>query len=161
MNKRGFLTLGAMLSLALATVAYAGEPRILVQSTTSTQNSGLYDYLIPKFEAETGMQVAVVAVGTGQAIKNAMNGDADVLLVHAMQSELRFVEQGFGVQRYDVMYNDFVLIGPKHDPANIAHLNAVNDALKALQQTRQRFISRGDDSGTHKKELRLWAGPLI
>ena len=156
MNKRGFLTLGAMLSLILATVAYAGEPRILVQSTTSTQYSGLYDYLIPKFEAETGMQVAVVAVGTGQAIKNAMNGDADVLLVHAMQSELRFVEQGFGVQRYDVMYNDFVLIGPKHDPANIAHLNAVNDALKALQQTRQRFISRGDDSGTHKKELRLW-----
>ena len=156
MNKRGLLALGAMLSLILATVAYAGEPRILVQSTTSTQNSGLYDYLIPKFEAETGYQVAVVAVGTGQAIKNAMNGDADVLLVHAMQSELHFVEQGFGVQRYDVMYNDFVLIGPKHDPANIAHLNTVNDALKALQQTEQRFISRGDDSGTHKKELRLW-----
>lgn len=156
MNKRVFLMLGAVLSLALATVAYAGEPRILVQSTTSTQNSGLYSYLIPKFEDETGMQVAVVAVGTGQAIKNAMNGDADVLLVHAMQSELKFVEQGFGVQRYDVMYNDFVLIGPKEDPAKVAQLKTVDEALNALTNTQQRFISRGDDSGTHKKELRLW-----
>jgi tungstate transport system substrate-binding protein len=156
MNKRVVLALTTLLCLLVGTLGYAGEPRILVQSTTSTQNSGLYDYLIPKFEAETGMQVAVVAVGTGQAIRNAMNGDADVLLVHAMQSELKFVEQGFGVQRYDVMYNDFVLIGPKDDPAKIAGINTVSEALNALQESGQRFISRGDDSGTHKKELRLW-----
>ncbi len=156
MNKGVFLALGTLFCLLMATVTYADETRILVQSTTSTQNSGLYDYLIPKFEIETGLQVAVVAVGTGQAIKNAMNGDADVLLVHAIQSELEFVEQGFGVQRYDVMYNDFVLIGPKSDPANIARLSTVNEALNALQDSQQRFVSRGDDSGTHKKELRLW-----
>jgi len=143
------------MSLLLASITHAGE-RILVQSTTSTQNSGLYDYLIPKFEAETGQQVAVVAVGTGQAIKNAMNGDADVLLVHALQSELKFIDQGFGVQRYDVMYNDFVLIGPKDDPAKVAQAATVSEALTALQDSQQRFISRGDDSGTHKKELRLW-----
>ncbi len=156
MDKRVFLVLTAMFSLFVGAISYAGEPRILVQSTTSTQNSGLYDYLVPKFEADTAMQVAVVAVGTGQAIKNAMNGDADVLLVHAMQSELKFVEQGFGVQRYDVMYNDFVLIGPRDDPAKVEGANTVNEALNALQETQQRFISRGDDSGTHKKELRLW-----
>jgi tungstate transport system substrate-binding protein len=156
MNKCGLFVFGAVISLLMASIAYAGEPRILVQSTTSTQNSGLYDFLIPKFEAETGMQVAVVAVGTGQAIKNAMNGDADVLLVHAMQSELKFVEQGFGVQRYDVMYNDFVLIGPRDDPAKVANVKTVSEALNALQDSKQRFISRGDDSGTHKKELRLW-----
>ena len=156
LNIRGLLAFGAIISLFVATISYAGEPRILVQSTTSTQNSGLYDYLIPKFEAETGMQVAVVAVGTGQAIKNAMNGDADVLLVHAMQSELKFVEQGFGIERYDVMYNDFVLIGPKDDPAKVAQVETINEALIALKGSEQRFISRGDDSGTHKKELRLW-----
>lgn len=156
MKRHGLFVFGVIISLLIASIANAGEPRILVQSTTSTQNSGLYDYLIPKFEAEKGMQVAVVAVGTGQAIKNAMNGDADVLLVHALQSELKFVEQGFGVERYDVMYNDFVLIGPKDDPAQVAHVKTVDDALIALHDSKQRFISRGDDSGTHKKELRLW-----
>lgn len=156
MKRIAILMFGAIVSLLLGTLGFAGEPRILIQSTTSTQNSGLYDFLIPKFEAETGMQVAVVAVGTGQAIKNAMNGDADVLLVHAMQSELKFIDQGFGVERFDVMYNDFVLIGPRDDPAKVAQTKTVNAALSALQNTRQRFISRGDDSGTHKKELRLW-----
>ncbi len=156
MNKRILLLACLLAPLLFGTVGYAGEQRILVQSTTSTQNSGLYDYLLPQFEAETGQQVAVVAVGTGQAIKNAMNGDADVLLVHAMQSELKFVDQGYGIERFDVMYNDFVLIGPKDDPAKIAQIKTVNEALSALQDTKQRFISRGDDSGTHKKELRLW-----
>jgi len=156
MNKRIFLAAGLLVSLLFGAMGYAGDQRILVQSTTSTQNSGLYDYLIPKFEAETGQHVAVVAVGTGQAIKNAMNGDADVLLVHAMQSELKFVEQGYGTERFDVMYNDFVLIGPKEDPAKVAQTKTVNEALNALQAAKQRFISRGDDSGTHKKELRLW-----
>lgn len=156
MKRRLILAFGAMFSLLLGTLGFAGEPRILIQSTTSTQNSGLYDFLIPKFEAETGMQVAIVAVGTGQAIKNAMNGDADVLLVHAMQSELKFVEQGFGIERYDVMYNDFVLIGPKNDLAKVGQMQTVAMALSALENSRERFVSRGDDSGTHKKELRLW-----
>ena len=156
MTKGFFAALSLLITLILASVSFAGDQRILVQSTTSTQNSGLYDFLLPHFEAETGMKVAVVAVGTGQAIKNAMNGDADVLLVHAMQSELKFVEEGFGIQRFDVMYNDFVMIGPKNDPAKITKTKTVNLALAALQKTKQRFISRGDDSGTHKKELRLW-----
>lgn len=156
MYRRVLLAVGILMTVLMGAVAQAGEQRILVQSTTSTQNSGLYDYLLPIFEQETGMRVAVVAVGTGQAIKNAMNGDADVLLVHAMQSELKFVEQGFGRQRHDVMYNDFVLIGPKSDPAKLARLKTVNDALLAIQNTQQIFVSRGDDSGTHKKELRLW-----
>lgn len=156
MTKGFFATLSLLCAMMIAGASHAGEQRILVQSTTSTQNSGLYDYLLPYFEAETGMKVAVVAVGTGQAIKNAMNGDADVLFVHAMQSELKFVEDGFGIRRFDVMYNDFVMIGPKNDPAKIAKTKTVDDALTALQNTKQRFISRGDDSGTHKKELRLW-----
>ncbi len=156
MTKGFFAALSLLITLILASVSFAGDQRILVQSTTSTQNSGLYDFLLPHFEAETGMKVAVVAVGTGQAIKNAMNGDADVLLVHAMQSELKFVEEGFGIQWFDVMYNDFVMIGPKNDPAKITKTKTVNLALAALQKTKQRFISRGDDSGTHKKELRLW-----
>ena len=145
-----------LLALVVVTATSNADDYILLQSTTSTQNSGLYDYLLPQFEAETGLHVAVVAVGTGQAIKNAMNGDADVLLVHAMQSELKFVEQGYGTERFDVMYNDFVLIGPKEDPAKVAQTKTVNEALNALQAAKQRFISRGDDSGTHKKELRLW-----
>jgi tungstate transport system substrate-binding protein len=157
MKRRFFLAAATLLSLFVGSTGYAGEDkRILVQSTTSTQNSGLYDYLIPLFEKETGFRVDVVAVGTGQAIKNAMNGDADVLFVHALQSELKFVEQGYGLERYDVMYNDFVLIGPKDDPAKIAALGTVNAALQAISDSGQTFVSRGDDSGTHKKELRLW-----
>jgi len=140
----------------LSTMAVAA-PRILVQSTTSTQNSGFYDYILPIFKKETGLDVAVVAVGTGQAIKNAMNGDADVLLVHAKAAEEKFVAQGYGLNRFDLMYNDFVLIGPKSDPDGLAKATSPTDAFQRLAKGRAGFISRGDDSGTNKKERALWA----
>lgn len=129
---------------------------ILVQSTTSTQNSGLYEYLLPIFEAETGIEVRVVAVGTGQAIRNAINGDADVLLVHAKAAEEKFVADGWGVSRADLMYNDFVIVGPADDPAGVAGMTDVIAALNEIAGTRSIFASRGDDSGTHKAEMRLW-----
>ncbi len=134
----------------------AGEPYIVVQSTTSTQNSGLLDYLLPKFTDKTGIQVRVVAVGTGQALKNAENGDGDVVLVHAKDAEEKFVAAGWGVKRYAVMYNDFVIVGPKSDPAKVG---SMKDAVKAMHQIaadKQLFASRGDDSGTYKKEMALW-----
>lgn len=136
--------------------ASAVQSGIIVQSTTSTQNSGLLDYLLPKFTAKSGIPVYVVAVGTGQALKNARNGDGDVLLVHAKAAELKFVSEGWGVKRFDVMYNDFVIVGPKADPAQ---LNGMTDAVAALQKiatAQAKFASRGDDSGTNKKERWLW-----
>lgn len=136
--------------------ARAEEPFIVVQSTTSTQNSGLLDYMLPWFEAETGIDVRVVAVGTGQAIRNAVNGDGDVLLVHSKPAEEQFVSDGWGVERLDVMYNDFVLIGPKSDPAGIEGGDDIVAALTAVAQAEAPFASRGDDSGTHKAELRYW-----
>ena len=129
---------------------------IIVQSTTSTANSGLYDYLLPIFQEKTGIQVNVVAVGTGQAIKNAENCDGDVLLVHAKASEEAFVEAGFGTERTDLMYNDFVVVGPANDPAGVADMNDVQGALTKIAEAGAPFASRGDDSGTHKAELRLW-----
>ena len=149
------------MALAVGTAASAEGGRILVQSTTSTQNSGLYDYLIPLFEKETGLRVDVVAVGTGQAIKNAANGDADVLLVHAKSAELEFVEEGYGKQRLDLMYNDFVIIGPTSDPAHLIGTTSVYEALKILKDNKQIFVSRGDDSGTHKKERALWTSAKL
>lgn len=145
----------AVLALALSGPAVAAGQRILVQSTTSTENSGLYDYLLPLFEAKTGWNVDVIAVGTGQAIRNAEAGDADVLLVHARAAEEAFVAAGFGVERFDLMYNDFVIVGPADDPAGIGGLQ-VASALARLLSGAVPFISRGDDSGTHKKELALW-----
>ena len=148
----------AMLLLATSTTTvFAQSDAILVQSTTSTQNSGLYDYLLPLFTAETGIRVNVVAVGTGQAIRNAANGDADVLLVHAKAAEEVFIADGNGVERFDLMYNDFVLIGPDSDPLNLSEYDNVADALQAIVDSDQIWVSRGDDSGTHKKELSLWA----
>ncbi|SLN46843.1 PBP superfamily domain protein [Falsiruegeria litorea R37] len=135
----------------------AADPFIVVQSTTSTQNSGLFDAILPWFEAETGIDVRVVAVGTGQAIRNARNGDGDVLLVHAKPAEEAFVTQGWGVSRQDVMYNDFVIVGPKDDPAGIRGGSSATAALKAIAEAKAIFASRGDDSGTHKAELRQWA----
>lgn len=143
-------------TLAAAAPASAGEKFITVQSTTSTQNSGLLDYILPKFTAETGIKVRVVAVGTGQAIKNAMNGDGDVLLVHAKTAEEKFVADGFGVKRNDLMYNDFVIVGPPADPAKVGGMKDAVAALKTIAAARAAFASRGDDSGTHKKELNLW-----
>ena len=142
-------------ALALGHPAGAGE-FIIVQSTTSTQNSGLYDVLLPQFTAQSGIEVRVVAVGTGQAIKNARNCDGDVLLVHARAAEEAFVAAGYGVVRSDVMYNDFVIVGPPADTAGLAGSHDVLAALAAIKGAGAPFASRGDDSGTNKKELALW-----
>jgi len=136
--------------------AQAASRFIVVQSTTSTQNSGLFGSLLPRFTRKTGIEVRVVAVGTGQAIKNARNGDGDVLLVHAKPAEQKFVADGFGVQRFDLMYNDFVIVGPEGDPAGVGGMHDVLAALRRIAGARTLFASRGDDSGTHKKEKRLW-----
>ena len=132
------------------------ERTILVQSTTSTQDSGLFEYLLPIFKQASGITVRVVAVGTGQALKNARNGDGDVVLVHAKADEEKFVAEGFGVKRYEVMYNDFVIVGPAGDPASIAGTKDVLAALKKIAEAKAPFVSRGDDSGTHKAERALW-----
>jgi len=129
---------------------------ITLQSTTSTENSGLYKTILPIFEKQFGIKVRVVAVGTGQAIKNAKNGDGDVLLVHTKSAEEKFVAEGYGVKRFDVMYNDFVIVGPAEDPAGIAREKDVTNAMTKIASTQSIFVSRGDDSGTHKKELKLW-----
>jgi tungstate transport system substrate-binding protein len=149
----GLLTLAALLSIQ---AAQAEDKFITLASTTSTQNSGFFDYFLPLFKQKTGVEVRVVAVGTGQAIKLGEKGDADVLLVHDKAGEMKFVEQGFGIDRREVMYNDFLIVGPKADPALI---KGGKDAIKALKQislAKQAFVSRGDDSGTHRQELRLW-----
>ncbi len=142
--------------ILLSTPAAAEDKSILLQSTTSTANSGLYDYILPMFSAKTGIKVNVVAVGTGQAIKNAQNGDGDVLLVHAKASEEKFVAEGYGVERFDVMYNDFIVVGPAADPAGIAGSKDAVAALKKIADSQSIFASRGDNSGTYKKEVALW-----
>jgi tungstate transport system substrate-binding protein len=147
---------------ALAAIALAGAPAaaqdksIIVASTTSTQDSGLFSHILPLFKAKTGIDVKVVALGTGQALDTGRRGDADVLLVHAKAQEEKFVADGFGVKRYPVMYNDFVLIGPKSDPAGIKGMVDIAEALKAIKSRGAPFISRGDRSGTHIAELDLW-----
>jgi tungstate transport system substrate-binding protein len=151
------LVLGALLLVPAASVALADDDNfIIVQSTTSTQNSGLFDHILPKFTKKTGIQVRVVAVGTGQALKNARNGDGDVVLVHSKPDEEKFVAEGWGVKRYDVMYNDFVIVGPASDPAGIASLKEADEAFKKIAEAKAPFASRGDDSGTNKEEMRLW-----
>lgn len=155
---RFFAALISVLVFAMdAAETRAADRFITVASTTSTRNSGLYDFLLPKFTAATGIAVRVVAVGTGQAIRLAKSGDADVLFVHHRASEDAFVRDGFGIKRFDVMYNDFVLVGPKTDPAGTADATDATAALQAIAAARQPFASRGDDSGTHKKERALWA----
>ena len=149
-------TLVSAALLVTTTSGQAAARFIVVASTTSTQNSGLYDYLLPIFSKSTGIQVRVVAVGTGQAIKIARNCDADVLFVHAKPAEEKFVADGYGVKRYDVMYNDFVIVGPKSDPAGIKGMKNAVAALTKIAESKQPFASRGDDSGTNKKELSLW-----
>ncbi|MDU9003661.1 extracellular solute-binding protein [Sedimentitalea todarodis] len=154
---------GLVLGLALTTgaAALADGGFIVVQSTTSTQNSGLLDAILAGFQEKSGIEVRVVAVGTGQAIKNAMNGDGDVLLVHSRPAEEQFVADGWGVERQDVMYNDFVLIGPQEDPAGLGGGDDIVAALKEIASARARFASRGDDSGTHKAELRHWGAAEV
>ena len=147
---------GLAVALIGGGLAEAADRFIVVQSTTSTQNSGLFDHLLPHFQERTGIQVRVVAVGTGQALRNARNGDADVVFVHAKAAEEQFVAEGWGVQRHAVMYNDFVIVGPAADPATVDGLTDAPAALKRIAASRAVFVSRGDDSGTHKKEQNLW-----
>lgn len=153
------------LAFAIAALAAAGlttapvtaqEKSIVVSSTTSTQDSGLFGYILPMFKEKTGIDVKVVAQGTGQALDTGRRGDADVVFVHAKAQEEKFVAEGHGVKRYDVMYNDFVLIGPKSDPAKVKGGKDILGALKAIHEAGAPFVSRGDKSGTHSAELRLW-----
>ncbi len=134
----------------------AQDKSIVVASTTSTQDSGLFGYILPKFKEKTGIDVKVIAQGTGQALDTARRGDADVVFVHAKAQEEKFVADGFGVKRFDVMYNDFVVIGPKSDPAGIKGGKDVVAAFKAIAAKGAPFVSRGDKSGTHSAELKLW-----
>jgi tungstate transport system substrate-binding protein len=150
------LAAGAVLAFGVSGAVHAQDTFIVVQSTTSTQNSGLFDHILPIFQDKTGIEVRVVAVGTGQAIKNAENGDGDVLFVHAKAAEEKFVADGHGLKRSDVMYNDFILVGPPADPAGIAGTKDITAALTKIAETEAPFASRGDDSGTHKAELKLW-----
>ncbi len=149
------LMLALLAGLLAAAAARAGES-IILQSTTSTQNSGLLDFLLPKFTEKTDITVKVVAVGTGQALKNAARGDGDVVLVHAPEAEIAFMKAGFGVDRRAVMHNDFVIVCPENDPAGIRGLKNVAEALREIARRQVKFVSRGDDSGTHKKEMLLW-----
>ena len=134
---------------------------ILIQSTTSTKNSGFFEYILPMIEQDTGIGANVIAVGTGAAIKNAERCDGDLLIVHAKDREEAFVRSGFGETRENLMYNDFVLVGPGHDPANIKASFSINEAFKSIASSSQKFISRGDDSGTNIKELNLWENTHI
>jgi len=145
-----------LFALALCTSVHAQERFITVASTTSTEQSGLFKHLLPVFERKTGIQVHVVAVGTGQALDIGRRGDADVVLVHAKPLEEKFMAEGQGVKRYDVMYNDFVLIGPKADSAHVAGTKDVATAFRKIKEASAPFVSRGDRSGTHFAELEIW-----
>jgi tungstate transport system substrate-binding protein len=143
-------------ALLLASAAHAQDKFIVVASTTSTQDSGLFGHILPLFKAKTGIDVRVVAQGTGQALETGRRGDADVLFVHARQREEHFIAAGYGVKRYDVMYNDFVLVGPSADPTALKGGRDIVTALQGIAATGAAFVSRGDQSGTHVAELSLW-----
>lgn len=160
-TRRGFLALAAATVLASATIATAQDESIVVSSTTSTQDSGLFGHILPLFKAKTGIDVKVVSQGTGQALDTGRRGDADVVFVHAKSAEEKFLAEGEGVKRYPVMYNDFVLIGPKGDPAGIKGMKDVAKALQVIKDKQADFISRGDRSGTHIAEINLWNGSGI
>lgn len=144
------------LALALGLAAPAWAESIIVASTTSTENSGLFASILPKFTEKTGIEVKVVAQGTGQALETARRGDADVVLVHAREAEDAFVAEGYGVDRRDVMYNDFIIVGPAADPAKVAQATDAVDAMARIAAAQAPFASRGDESGTHQAELKLW-----
>jgi tungstate transport system substrate-binding protein len=154
LNRRTLIAVAA--AALLAAPAFAQEKSIVVSSTTSTQDSGLFGHILPLFKAKTGIDVKVVSQGTGQALDTARRGDADVVFVHAKALEEKFLAEGFGVKRHPVMYNDFVLIGPKNDPAGIKGSKDIVAALTVIKTKAAPFISRGDKSGTHAAELALW-----
>ncbi len=153
MDRRIFVA--ALVAAALAAPALAQDKSIIVSSTTSTVDSGLFGHILPAFKAKTGIDVKVISQGTGQALDTGRRGDADVVFVHARAQEEKFVADGFGVKRFAVMYNDFILIGPKSDPAGIKGKD-IETALKAIKEKAAPFVSRGDKSGTHSAELALW-----
>jgi tungstate transport system substrate-binding protein len=159
MNKKiiGIIIILALVLSAWVFVNMNKEPEfILLSTTTSTQDSGLLDYILPDFTEQTGIEVKVVAVGTGKALQMGRDGEADVLLVHAKASEVEFVEEGHGVERFDVMYNDFILVGPQ-----LLESASIGETLEDIRKNGDKFVSRGDDSGTHKKELSIWAAAGI
>ena len=145
-----------ILAFIVSGQALADESPLRLATTTSTANSGLMDFLLPKFTAQTSLEVHLIAVGTGKALRLGREGDVDVVLVHARAAEDAFVAGGYGVDRIDVMYNDFIIVGPKSDPAGVAQSESVAEVLKKIYTAKIPFISRGDDSGTHKRELILW-----
>lgn len=152
------LVLCAVSSLgSMVAVPAFGQDFITVASTTSTENTGLFGYILPMFTDETGIEVRVVAQGTGQALETGRRGDVDVVFVHARPAEEQFVAEGYGVKRFDVMYNDFVIVGPDSDPAGTRAAENAVDAMTAIAQAGASFASRGDDSGTHQAELALWS----
>ena len=156
-HRRTFIAAAALAAIAFAVpVAHAQDKSIVVASTTSTQDSGLFEYLLPIFKQKTGITVKVVAQGTGQALDTGRRGDADVVFVHAKSAEEKFLAEGQGVKRFPVMYNDFVLIGPKSDPAHVKGMKDVAKAFQTLKDKKASFISRGDRSGTNIAELKLW-----
>lgn len=157
MNALRRTLLAALAAVVLSPLAGQAEEKfIVVASTTSTEQSGLFKFLLPRFEEKSGITVKVVALGTGQALDTGRRGDADVMFVHDKVAEEKFVAEGYGVERKEVMYNDFVLIGPKQDPAKVAGGHDILDALKKIAATQVPFLSRGDKSGTHSAELRYW-----
>ncbi len=162
-----FMTIKKILStlLVLTALIYSssafsktdGDSKLIrLATTTSTENSGLLRYLLPEFEKDAGYKVHVISVGTGKALRMGRDGDVDIILVHALKAEQKFVEEGYGVQRFPVMYNDFVMVGPEKDQAAFKDSKNVVDVLNKISDKKMRFVSRGDDSGTHKKELSLW-----
>ncbi len=157
-RRKRLIFAGVLCIAALASAGNAAERFIILASTTSTDNSGLFRHLLPKFTARTGIAVRVVAVGTGAALRLASRGDADVVLVHAPEQEKRFVAAGHGVGRRAVMHNDFVIVGPTSDPAGIRDVRSVAEVVSRLYQAQALFASRGDKSGTHTKERALWRG---
>ena len=158
---RALIAAIALSAIIVARPAYAEDKSIVVASTTSTQDSGLFEYLLPIFKQKTGITVKVLAQGTGQALDTARRGDADVVFVHAKSAEEKFLAEGEGVKRFPVMYNDFVLIGPKDDPAGVKGMNDVAKAFQTIKDKQACFVSRGDRSGTHIAELNLWRASNI
>ena len=156
LNRRTLIALATITAAILSAPVHAQDKSIVVASTTSTQDSGLFEYLLPLFTKKTGITVKVVAQGTGQALDTGRRGDADVVFVHAKSAEEKFLAEGQGVKRFPVMYNDFVLIGPKSDPAGIKGMKDVGKAFQTIKDKQASFISRGDRSGTHIAELKLW-----
>jgi tungstate transport system substrate-binding protein len=161
MRKRFLVVLFLLILIITVSTAVMAQDRLIMATTTSTENSGLLDELIPPFEEKFDVRVDVVAVGTGAAIELGVNGDADIIFVHAREAEAEFIDAGYGVNRRDVMYNDFVILGPPSDPAGIEDTESAVEAFQKIADYGAEFVSRGDDSGTHKKEIFLWKNAEI